>query len=147
MWPTAFFNNFGRGRQGQSIAPGYVLTFFLVISAIVAMSVYVQRTMQARIYDTRNHMVGSVDDVCDENCRKAAGVSDKVLENGDTVNGQIPVEYEPYYTQVEASTQRNSDNKTRILASKGRAGIYNKEIDEHNEMTTTSVQLPPRDAK
>ena len=76
-------------NKGQSILSEYVMIFFVVIAAAVAMTVFVQRGFEARVHDARNFMIDSLinSGACDANCVQAAG-------------GNIGHEYEPYYTQT-----------------------------------------------
>ena len=57
-------------NKGQSILSEYVMIFFVVIAAAVAMTIFVQRGFEARIHDARNFMINSVinSSVCDANC-------------------------------------------------------------------------------
>ena len=62
-------------NKGQTILSEYVMIFFVVIAAAVAMTVFVQRGLEARIHDARNFMITTVTNsgACDANCLNAAG--------------------------------------------------------------------------
>ncbi len=127
------------GKKGQSSLPDYVVTFFIVIAAAVAMTTYIQRSLQAKTKDARDYMVGLAANECDSDCRAAAGI------NGNS----IPREYEPYYGHVDSQTRRDSDVRTGFI---GGTHIVNKQrrlFDEMSgrnetvETTSHSEQLPP----
>ena len=121
-------------KKGQSIMSEYVMIFFMVIAAVAAMTVYVQRGFEARIHDARNYMIDSVinSSACDANCMQAAG-------------GNIFYEYEPYYALTLASTQHN--DKDSSTSTNGAAisigAIYTKYLNEDSNGTVTSTQAPP----
>lgn len=121
-------------KKGQSILSEYVMIFFVVIAALVAMTSFVRRGLNARIHDARNYMIDSVsnNNVCDANCVQAAG-------------GKIAYEYEPYYTQMIADVYQNSQASTGITnGSAAEIGaIYTKSLNNLTRGTSTSFQLPP----
>jgi len=121
-------------NKGQSILSEYVMIFFVVIAAAVAMTVFVQRGLEARVHDARNFMVDSVvkSGACDADCLKAAG-------------GSISHEYEPYYAQMVSDVNHNqADTAT---AGQGNAQVlgvtYTKNSKDTTKTITTSSQLPP----
>ncbi len=124
-----------RHNKGQTTLPEYVVTFFLVIGVIVAMTIYIQRALQARVWDARNYAVNVANQACDADCHAAAGVANKSL----------PYEYEPYYGYVNSTTTRSS-NTTDALLAVGETGIFRKIINEENQSSTYSEQLPPKAA-
>ena|SRR3989338_4586412 len=69
-------------KKGQNLAE-YAILIALVIAAVVAMQVYVKRSLQARIFDATNQMIDS-----------SAGL-------GDTA------QYEPYYLTTNFQVTRN----------------------------------------
>ena len=119
-------------NKGQSILSEHVMVFFIVVAALVAMTTFVQRGLQARIHDARNFMVNSVNSVCDANCLAATG-------------GKIANEYEPYYAQMLSDQVHNEE--TNLSATQGNAqvlgAIYFKTSKESTKIISTSVQLPP----
>ena len=74
-------------NKGQTILSEYVMIFFVVIAAAVAMTVFVQRGFEARIHDARNFMI--------IRWSTAASVTPIVC---NATGGNISYEYEPYYT-------------------------------------------------
>ena len=81
----------------------YILTFALVITVGVAMSVYVQRSLQARMRDARHYAITNLREQCrDTNCVGQGAIGDQ---------------YEPYYTQVSANTSLESVNQKGLKAS------------------------------
>ncbi len=130
------------GNKGQSSLSDYVVTFFIVIAAAVAMTTYIQRSLQAKTKDARDYMVGLAASECDSDCRAAAGIS----------GNSIPREYEPYYGHVDSNTSRNSDVRTGFI---GGTHIVNEQRrlfdamssrNETVETTSHSEQLPPGNA-
>jgi len=126
----------GRSHSGQAVFSEYMMVIFLVIAAIVAITVYVQRSLEARIHDARNFMVDTVanNSVCDANCVMATG--------------SIAHEYEPYYTQMAASSQQNQ-NQT-FTATTGNpniiGAIYGQWDREATQSNAVTNQLPPEEA-
>ncbi len=123
-------------QKGQASLPEYVVTFFVVIGAIVAITVYVQRGLQARTYDARNYMVAQAAKDCDADCKAATS---------QVSNNAILPEYEPYYGQVDSKTTRESRQDNQLLQG-GTTGIFRKIINEETSSDTVSTQLPPKDA-
>ena len=103
----------------------YVFVFFIVIVAILAMTVYVQRTLQGRIYAVRNFMIN---------------------EASTAYGNEIDKEYEPYYGKVQSTTERNQVAQERFLPG-GATGINRKRIDFQTITNSQSEQAPPKDAQ
>lgn len=122
-----------RSHRGQSVLSEYTMVIFIVIAAVVAITVYVQRSLEARIHDARNFMVDSVvnNSVCDANCLLATG--------------NIMHEYEPYYTQMAASSSQNQEQE--LTAAQGNAqvigAIYGQSDNETTQSNAVTNQLPP----
>jgi hypothetical protein len=106
----------------------YVLVFVIVLSVMGAMTVYFKRAIQARMYDARNAMVGTV------------------YERTNEINyvGEIGVAYEPYYTNTTSSVQRTSESETRLKPGLT-TGIFSKTINETTAVQTESTTAPPKD--
>ena len=120
--------------KGQSVLAEHVMVFFVVIAAIVAMTHFVQRGLEARIHDARNFMIDTVTNsgACDANCLAATG------------GNQIGYEYEPYYSQMIALVQKNEDDFRGTMAGNAAAigVIYNSEVNEETQRVLSSGQLP-----
>ncbi len=112
--------------RGQVSMTEYLVVFFLVVGAIVAGSVFVQRTLQARIHDARDYMI--------EEAAKAHEVP-------------IKTEYEPYYGNVASVVARQGDDTTALIGSSGGVGIYRKRVDQEIISNSVSQQAPPREAR
>ncbi len=122
------------GKKGQSSLPEYVVIFFIVIATVVAMTVYIQRSIQAKVKDSRDYMVSVAANECGPDCRAAAGIS----------GSGIPREYEPYYGKVDSQTSRNSSVSANLIGGGDRADRqFYKNTEETVETTSTSTQLPP----
>jgi hypothetical protein len=121
-------------NKGQSILSEYVMIFFVVIAAAVAMTTYLQRAFEARVHDARNFAISSVmnNSVCDANCVQATG-------------GNIAYEYEPYYTVSAASVQQNQQDTTGVTpGSAEETGTkYYKSTYDNTNTVGSSIQLPP----
>ena len=122
-----------RSHSGQSVLSEQMIIIFIVIAAIAAITVYVQRSLEARIHDARNFMVDAVanNSVCDANCLLATG--------------NIMHEYEPYYMQMATSSLQNQEQE--ITAAQGNAqaigAIYGQSDNETAQSNTVTNQLPP----
>jgi hypothetical protein len=122
-------------NKGQASLSEYVMIFFVVIAAIVAMTVFVQRSLEGRIHDARNFMISSIADskVCDTNCLNATG-------------GSIANEYEPYYSLILSDVQQNAQENSGLTQGNS-AETGSKYIKNTNDLTqtiATSKQLPPQ---
>ena len=108
-------------NKGQAVLSEYVMIFFVVIAAAVAMTVFVQRSFEARLHDERNFMINSVinSGACDANCLQATG-------------GNIYYEYEPYYAQMLSDVQHNEQDNTGATTGNAQVMgvIYIKSINE-----------------
>jgi len=111
-------------RKGQGIAVEYALTFFLVVTFIVAMTAYVRRAIQARVRDSRYFMIGMVRD------------------SGYT--GNLYYEYEPYYGNSEATRVLDSRETRRGFGSRPQpSGIFELEHDTTTSLMYSSNQAAP----
>lgn len=130
----------------QGIAPiaEYALTFFLVIAVILAMSTYIQRTLQGRMRDARIYMVETASSACGSDCLNATGLS------SDTKT--IGMQYEPYYVQTNALVSRQAQD-WKTLEGVGYydihgiprfgTGIFRAQTNTQNQSTASSNQLAP----
>ena len=103
----------------------YTLILFLVVVVLTAMTVYIRRVLQSRMYDARKYMMSVV---------KSA-----------PHNGILKMEYEPYYTQTNATTDQSQDATEKLLGG-GHTGIYRKVFDDVTSVESNSIQLPPANA-
>ena len=125
-------------NKGQSILSEYVMIVFVVIAALVAMTVYVQRGLEARVHAARNYMVDSVlnSGACDANCLSATG-------------GSISREYEPYYALMLTSVSQKAQDNAGITVGNAQVlgVIYARTSNEATKSISTSCQLPPECAQ
>ncbi len=124
-------------NKGQAILSEYVMIFFVVIAAAVAMTTFIQRGFEARVHDARNFMINSVinSGACDANCLRATGAA----------GNQIPYEYEPYYAQMLSDVGHNEEENAEATAGNAQVigAIYTKSLNEETKTISTSSQLPP----
>jgi len=123
-------------NKGQAVLSEYVMIFFVVIAAAVAMTVYIQRGFEARVHDARNFMIDSLTDsgACDTNCVQAAG-------------GNISHEYEPYYAQMLSDVEQNEEKNAGATPSAVNwsiGAVYYRSLNAETKITSTSTQLPPK---
>jgi hypothetical protein len=121
-------------KKGQSVLAEHAMIFFIVIGALVAMTIFVRRGFEAKIHDARNFMINSVmnSSVCDANCVAATG-------------GGIYYEYEPYYVQ-SFSNVLQSDNEFKGLTNGNAAetgSIYINTVNDQSNSVFIGGQLPP----
>ncbi len=109
------------------------MVFFIVIAALVAVTTFVQRSLQGRIQDAKSFMIASVNDACDDHCRAATG-------------NTILNEYEPYYARQFSNVQRNEeDNQGQTRGDKqGTGSIYYQWDKSTTNVISNSIQLPPQ---
>ena len=114
-------------NNGQASMSQYVIVFFLAIGALVAMTTFVQRALQARIRDTRNYMLDN-------------------LKTYGNVQTNMHYEYEPYYANVSTTIARSKSEQSDLVAG-GVTGIFRKNINSQAIGDTVSTQAPPKDAQ
>jgi len=122
-------------KKGQSVFSEYVMIFFVVIAAAVALTTFVQRGFESRIHDARNYMINAVNNnlVCDANCLNATGSS------------RISYEYEPYYSQYQATVQTYENDATGLMPGNAQltGSKYYKVVNSQTGSVSASNQLPP----
>lgn len=104
----------------------YTVTIFVVILAVVGMTVYFKRAIQGKIFDAQIYMVNEVRD-------RTAG----------QYTGNLYYAYEPYYVQTNSIVDRNASDT--VLLSGGPTEKYQKIFDQTTIIQTNSETLPPRE--
>jgi len=99
----------GLGFGGQSIGE-YVIVLSIILSAILAMQVYVQRGLQARHKDLTDNFVYQV--------YHALGMTNQ------------PVQYEPYYTKSDFTVNRESRTGESLYGLGDVSRTINYEVTE-----------------
>ncbi len=125
-------------QKGQSILPEYVVMFFFVIAAMVSMTVYVQRGLQARQRDAKAYFMKTASDACKQADAASGGKLD-CAGAASIGTGNFAREYEPYYGDVASKVSRDSTDSKRMLG-----GIARTTSNRVTEATTNSAQQPPR---
>ncbi len=90
--------DFMHRKKGQATTVEYVIMILLVVSVIVAMTAYMRRGLQGRIHDA-NRLVA----------KHAA----------NAIGNSVVLEYEPYYSESGAVTQKTSRKQERVLGFSG----------------------------
>ncbi len=108
-------------QKNAQIVSEYAMTFFIAFSVIIAMGVFIKRSLQARVYDARNTMVSTVES-----------------RWGQTV----PPEYEPY-TMNSSSDVTLSVNQTKSH----NGSLFQKDSTQSTKTENVSIQVPAKDAK
>ena len=121
--------------RGQVISE-YAILFFLVVAVITAMTGYLRRVLQARIWDARNTMVNTI-----------ANTYYSDPSNPSSYN--MVYEYEPYYVQTQSKNTNDSTSTDSLLSagSINTTGIFNKEFIAVTTGQTQGQQLPPSDVR
>ena len=109
-------------RKGQGISAEYVLLISLVALGIMAMTVYVRRTLQGRMRDANNEAI-----------KRSSAVLGKPVQ----------FDYEPYY--VESTT--NTDASSVYEETNEEAGGFGFTRKTFRRANGVSAQLPVKDAK
>ncbi len=112
-------------NKGQAVFSEYVMIFFVVVAAAVAMTTFVQRGFEARVHDARKFMIDSA---------------------SNALGSQIPYEYEPYYAQMLSDVGTNKQENTGATPSTVNwsiGAVYTKATNEATTTISTSKQLPP----
>ncbi len=115
-------------KKAQAVASEYVVVFFIVAAAIGAITIYLRRAIQARVYDARNTMLEMVHS----------------RANGKYV-GNILTGYEPYYLNKDAFISKRAYVSARLEGDDpGTSGIYKSDFDTESHIKMISVTLPPK---
>ena len=110
----------------------YAVALGLAIAVFAMMSVFIKRTLQARLRDARNYMITTTDSVYRD--------SRQANENTPAF---IPYEYEPYYVDQNAQVGRHTEDAMRLLPG-GKTGISRKSFNEGSSVNAESNQAPPQ---
>jgi hypothetical protein len=111
-----------RDNSGQTISAETVIIFVLVVVAIMAMSVYVRRGVQARVRDA---VIFTRDE------------ADAALGGANVVT----LQYEPYYVLSAAQVNQQSTDLSRIVVN----GDFQRDSQQSRVMVTNSTQLAPKE--
>ncbi|MBI4308985.1 MAG: hypothetical protein HY591_01495 [Candidatus Omnitrophica bacterium] len=123
-----------KSRKGQAAVPEYVVGFLLVVAAMIAATVYVQRALQARARDAKVYMLDTAAKGClTAGCQEAAGA---------TAEGKFAYEYEPYYSKINSVVDRDQNQQRLDILT----GIFSKQFAQATRVNSTSEQLPPVEA-
>ena len=122
-----------------------------MIAAITTITVYVQRSLQAKVKDANEYMIGMASKGCSQADQASTGDPDWQLNCQGAVgtqNGKVATAYEPYYTQTDAQVRHDeAEHKSEQFGGLGTPGISTKTTAEETEVASVGVQLPPKDAK
>ena len=127
---------------GQIVMGEYVLTFFLLVAVIGAMTLYFQRTLQGRVHDARDYMINYV-----------RTQTSQLDANGNAYySGPLDIAYEPYYANSVSDVLQKSAKRESLEAG-ATSGIYRAvgvldafQTMEKTSAVTTSNTAPPKDA-
>jgi hypothetical protein len=114
-------------KKAQSVMGEYVLTFFIVVSFMTAMTIYLKRALQSYVRGGKVEM-GSI-------------VSSRTMGR---YNGMTITEYEPYYLNSVAVVDRSLSSSESLAPSPGfSTGVFTKVFDESSTTQSKSETLPP----
>ena len=121
------FNKIKNSKKAQSTAE-YAIMLGLVIAAVVAMQIYVQRTIKGKVLDASTFF-------------SAAGAN--VLD--PTGAGQVTTQYEPYYLDSDYTTERDAETSARFgnqLVQSGSASNSTRTGGQTFSYTQTNRTFP-----
>ena len=104
-------------KKGQGVSAEYVILIALTSIAIVSMTVYVRRALQAR-YRDGNRMV----------YQKASAA----------LGNEVQIEYEPYYLNTTADT----DSSVSVVERAAAGGAMDRTDSMDRSVSTHSTQTP-----
>ena len=114
-----------RSNKAQ-IFTEHTILYFMVIGIIVAMTIYMARSLQTRIFEARKYMMNTV----------------KATKLATNAVGKLRIEYEPYYANSESFSDRDDFEQKQLLQG-GQTGIFRQVYDNIANVKTDSTQLPP----
>ncbi|MEI8012179.1 MAG: hypothetical protein WCI27_06835 [Candidatus Omnitrophota bacterium] len=106
-----------RSRKAQNISAEYVILIFMVVGAIVGMSTYTRRTMQARVFEIT----------------KLAAIKASAA-----LYRPVGLEYEPYYTESSIRTDADSQTVENVGLS------FQKDASSLRLINSESKQTAPK---
>ncbi len=124
-------------KKGSASIAEYAITFLLVVGAGMAISTYVQRSLQANIRNAGQYVIASASSACGASCMNATNL------NGQT---RIQDQYEPYYTKTSTGIVSNVANQKALVASSDKAGVFIAKANVNNKVNAVNNQAAPKDA-
>lgn len=128
-------------RRGQMITSEYVLLFFIAVAAISAMTVMVQRGLQARQRDARFYMHALASEGCSQATQGGVDCMGTAMATADRVEKYY--QYEPYYGNSQAQVLRSGADKAIVNED----GTWGKYFSHYTESVSDSRQKAPEDAR
>ena len=113
-----------KSEFGQTTTSEVVILLFIVVGAVVGMSAYFQRGLQAKLRDANAYVINMA---------------------SEAYGNKIPGQYEPYYGQLSSEISRDETTIDRLTAA-AVSGISSKNTNATTTVTTNSYQAPPREA-
>jgi len=113
-----------KNKKAQSLASEYVLVFFIAVGVISAMTIFIKRSLQARIYGAHQYMTNTI--------------RDNFVPD---YNGL----YDPYYLEKEAEIAHSATVTDRIMGD-GTKEVYNRTLDQTSNIDAHVTNLAPKDA-
>ena len=115
-------------KKAQVITGEYVLVLFILLGIMTAMTIYLRRGIQARIYDARHAAIEVVQD-----------------STQGYLTSNLYHEYEPYYTESETNMMVETEDASEIFPKGWGEDIWKNIVVETNTQSVTETK-PPKDA-
>ena len=116
-------------KQGQAVYTEYAITFFMVAGIIIAMSTYVKRAVQGRIYSAHQNVFVDVN-----------AVFTNPVYN---FQGNIWAQYEPYYVTNSIAQKRYSSSQITTITPAGRDGVVEYRDSSRSRSDSSRDQPAP----
>lgn len=117
-----------RHRRGQSTAE-YAVMLGVVLTALVAMQVYIKRGAQGRV------KLG-VDEFTRAGTGNVGWIDDDAVATGDVKLSRDQAQYEPYYAESDYTVSRQSTEEEDIKLAQGKITRKIPEAETDREKTT-----------
>lgn len=108
-----------RDTSGQAIGAEVVITFVVVVTAMVLISTYVRRALQGRARDT---IIYTRD------------------EAAQALGSDILLQYEPYYINSTADVRQSSTSQIETIGAE-----FVQTTDQSRTMQSNAIQLAPKE--
>jgi hypothetical protein len=125
-----------RKRKAQANIGEYVLIMFVTIGFISAISLYVRRALQARIYDARN-LIKNAD------CFGCVNIPGGKAFAPVNMLGNIDIQYEPYYTLAVSNRTAQYDGDAELAKDTTTGQFYKRSFNSTGIADSVSLTLPP----
>nr|HPN88619.1 hypothetical protein [Candidatus Omnitrophota bacterium] len=124
-----------RHKKAQANMGEYALVLIITISFISAVSLYVRRALQSRLFDARNLLMHA-------DCFGCLPSSSLKSNPSTNMLGNIDISYEPYYTVTSSKRYASYDGEANLVTD-GTGTSFQRKFDSAGDYSSLGITLPP----